>query len=134
MRETRKGIVIVEDEAMIAMLIEDALEAAGHIVLGVADTVQDAIAIVDRTAPDLVLCDVKLLNGDSGLDVAAALHDRNIPCLFVSGNCPIPDIGKGMAIGCMLKPFRPSRLDDLLEFRHDRFFHPAAGRPWPARA
>lgn len=116
MSEVRHArIVVVEDEALIAMLIEDSLVAAGHVILGVADTVADALTLVDRTAPDLVLCDITLLNGDSGLDVAKSLAERMIPCLFVSGNPPSLEHGRGIAVGCMLKPFRPARLEEAVQ-------------------
>jgi len=108
-------IVIVEDEALVAMLIEDSLSAAGHEILGVADTVAQAIALVDRTSPDLVLCDITLLNGESGLDVAATMAERGIPSLFVSGHPPSAEAGRGIAIGCMLKPFRPARLEEAVQ-------------------
>ena len=109
------NILIVEDEALIAMLVEDSVNTAGHTVVGVADTVADAIEMVEKSPPELVLCDIKLLNGDSGLDVAAFLSERHIPCLFVSGNCPNPDDGRGLALGCMLKPFRPARLEEAID-------------------
>jgi len=108
-------IVIVEDEALVAMLIEDSLEAAGHQVLGTADTIAGAVTLVDQARPDLVLCDITLLNGDSGLDVAAVMAERDIPCLFVSGNSPPVEQVRGIAIGCMLKPFRPAKLEEAVQ-------------------
>lgn len=107
-------LAIVEDEALIAMLIEAALVDAGFHVVGTADTVKDAITLIDGDRPDLVLCDIKLHDGDSGLDVAAELARRGIPCLFLSGNCPDPDIGRGLAVGCLLKPFRQAGLIDAI--------------------
>jgi len=107
-------ILIVEDEALIAMLVEDAIVMAGHQVVGIATAAAAAIALADREAPDLVLCDVHLRHGESGLHVAAALADRRIPCLFVSGKCPDADAGRGIAIGCMVKPFRPTQLQEAI--------------------
>lgn len=107
-------ILVVEDEAIVAMLIGDIVEGMGHAVAGVADTAAEAIQIAGREQPDLALCDVKLLGGDSGLTVAAALGPLDIPCVFVSGNCPGPDAGRGMAIGCVMKPFRPGTVEDAI--------------------
>jgi DNA-binding response OmpR family regulator len=96
-------IVIVEDEALLAMTMEDSLIEAGHEVLGVADDLASAVALAARTDPELALVDVQLLRGSSGIDVAAHLNGRGIPCLFVTGNCPA-DHGRAFALGCLHKP------------------------------
>nr|WP_255722462.1 response regulator [Pseudoroseomonas ludipueritiae] len=107
-------ILVVEDEAIVAMLIGDIIEGMGHAVAGVADTAPEAIWLAGSEHPDLALCDIKLLGGDSGLDVAAALRPLGIPCVFVSGNCPGPEAGQGIAIGCVLKPFRPGTVEEAI--------------------
>jgi CheY-like chemotaxis protein len=107
-------ILVIEDEAIVAMLIGDVIEGIGHVVAGVADTAADAIQLAGDEQPDLALCDIKLLGGDSGLDVAAALKPLNIPCVFISGNCPAPEVGQGLAIGCVMKPFRPGTVEDAI--------------------
>lgn len=96
-------ILIVEDEALLAMEMEGFLEGAGHEVVGVADDFASALACIDDTTPDLALLDIQLLNGSSGLDVAAELKQRGIPSLFVTGNCPT-ERGRGLAMGCVHKP------------------------------
>lgn len=108
-------IVVVEDEALVAMLIEDSLTAAGHEIIGIADTVADAVALVEADRPDLVLCDIMLLDGDSGLDVATFLAARGIACLFVCGQPPSAEVARGIAIGCFLKPFRPAPLNEAVQ-------------------
>ena len=107
-------ILVVEDEAIVAMLIGDIIESSGHVVAGVADTASDAIQLARSEQPDLALCDIKLLGGDSGLTVAAALRPLEIPCVFISGNCPGPEAGRGLAIGCVLKPFHPDTVEDAI--------------------
>ncbi|WP_147425918.1 response regulator [Teichococcus wenyumeiae] len=107
-------ILVIEDEAIVAMLIGDVIECIGHVVAGIADTMADAIQLASSEQPDLALCDIKLLGGDSGLDVAAALKPMNIPCIFISGNCPAPEVGQGLAIGCVVKPFRPGAVGDAI--------------------
>ncbi|KAA2237246.1 response regulator [Salinarimonas soli] len=96
-------LVIVEDEALLAMSMEDSLLDAGHEVLGVADDLASALALAGRTRPDLALVDVQLLRGSSGLDVAARFAELGIPCLFVTGNCPA-ERGRTAALGCLHKP------------------------------
>lgn len=107
-------ILVVEDEAIVAILIGDIIEGLGHVVAGVADTAAEAIELAHSEQPDLVLCDIKLLGGDDGLAVAAALKPLQIPCLFISGNCPAPETGRQLAIGCVMKPFRPGAVEDAI--------------------
>lgn len=102
-------LLIIEDEALVAMLVEDALTLHGHRVIGIADTVDEAVRLSERERPDLALCDVKLADGDSGLIAARHLADRGIPCVFLSGNCPERD-DHPLIIGCIAKPFRAGSL------------------------
>jgi DNA-binding response OmpR family regulator len=103
------NLLVIEDEALVAMLVEDALTLHGHRVIGIADTVAAAMALAEQDRPDLVLCDVKLADGDSGLTAAQLLADRGIPCIFLSGNCPDRG-GHPLVIGCIAKPFRAGSL------------------------
>ncbi|MBD8678050.1 response regulator [Sphingomonas sp. CFBP 13720] len=102
-------ILIVEDEALVAMLVEDALTLHGHVVLGIADTQAAALALADAELPDLALCDVRLALGDSGLAVAYQLAERGVPCLFLSGNCP-ETAEHPRIVGCVAKPFHTAGL------------------------
>lgn len=107
-------ILLVEDEALVAMLVEDALVAQGHVVTGIADTRADALALADVDRPDLALCDVRLAQGDCGLGVATTLAERGIPCLFLSGNCP--DIADHpLILGCVAKPFQSASLARVID-------------------
>jgi DNA-binding response OmpR family regulator len=104
------NILIAEDEHLIAMLVEDALIAHGHNVIGIADTEAGALALADRQLPDLALCDVRLAGGDSGVDLAHALSARGILCLFLSGNCPTGTADR-LIVGCLAKPFHIGALE-----------------------
>ncbi|WP_347091078.1 response regulator [Sphingomonas parapaucimobilis] len=115
--ETPLNLLIIEDEALVAMLVEDALTLHGHRVIGIADTVAAAMALVDRERPDLALCDVKLADGDSGLTAAQLLAERGIPCIFLSGNCPERG-GHSLVIGCIAKPFRAGSLGAAVRAAH----------------
>ncbi len=107
-------ILIVEDEALVAMLVEDALTLHGHIVTGIADTQAAAIALADADRPDLALCDVRLAHGDSGQAVATMLAGRGIPCLFLSGNCP-DTADHPLILGCVAKPFHTAGLGHAID-------------------
>jgi CheY-like chemotaxis protein len=106
-------LLVVEDEALVAMLVEDALTLHGHAVVGIADTLDDALAIADRERPDMALCDVRLALGDNGIAVAEALAARGVPSIFLSGHCP-GRASHPLIIGCIAKPFHNAALGDAV--------------------
>lgn len=101
-------ILIVEDEALVALQIEDVLVGAGFDVVGISDTMAGTLALVARDKPHLALCDIRL-GAESGVDIAAMLKERGVPSLFVSGNCATTE-GTGVGLGCLHKPFDKIRL------------------------
>ncbi len=102
-RERRiRRILIVEDEPLVAFDNEHFLKESGYEVVAAVDRVADAVALIAVDGIDLVLADVSLSDGDSGLDVAHAAEAKGIPLLFVTG-CP-PE-AQSLAIGCLAKPY-----------------------------
>ena len=97
-------LLVIEDEALVALEIESILRDVGYEIVGIADSLDGALAIASGTRPDLALVDMHLAEGQSGLTLAAALKARGTPTLFVTGNCPA-EAGAGLAIGCLHKPF-----------------------------
>ncbi len=80
-------ILIVEDEPLIAWMLADSLEDAGHVVVGPAATMTEALALCEAAAapPELALLDIKLRDGSNGVDVARALLERwGVPAIFAS--------------------------------------------------
>jgi two-component system phosphate regulon response regulator PhoB len=109
------NILIVEDEAAIQELIAVNLEAAGHHALRAADSEQ-ALAIIRRTLPDLVLLDW-MLPGQSGLMVARHLRadarTRSIPMIMLTAKSAEQDKILGLEAGAddyITKPFSPREL------------------------
>ena len=78
------NILIIEDEALIAMMVEDFVDILGHKVCGTCDTVAGSIERIGEGGIDAAILDVNLLDGPSW-PVADALAERNIPFLFASG-------------------------------------------------
>ena len=77
-------VLIIEDESLIAMHVEDLLCELGCQVIGVAGSVPKALELLTRVDIDLALLDVQL--GDvPAYPVAAALKERNVPFVFMSG-------------------------------------------------
>ena len=78
-------ILIVEDEPLIAMMLEDYLAELGRTVVGTCDTVQAALATITDEAPDAVILDVNLSGGEKAWPVADALAAQGIPFILSSG-------------------------------------------------
>jgi CheY-like chemotaxis protein len=80
----RSRVLLVEDEAMIAMLMEDMLSELECDVVATVGELQEALAIAGTGAFDLAFLDVNL-RGSPVYPVAAALCARGIPFAFVTG-------------------------------------------------
>lgn len=77
-------VLVVEDESLIAMLVEDGLETLGYEVVGPVGTVDAALRIVEQTPFDLALLDINL-GGKQSFPIAEALESRGIPYVFLTG-------------------------------------------------
>jgi CheY-like chemotaxis protein len=78
-------VVIIEDEPLIAMDLEELVQGLGHRVVRVARTERQAIEAVKQTRPGLVLADIQLADGSSGLDaVNEFLRMFPVPVIFVT--------------------------------------------------
>ncbi|RDE06483.1 response regulator [Sphingomonas aracearum] len=78
-------ILIVEDEPLIAMMLEDFLDLLGKRVAGTAETVEDALALVAEGDVDAAILDVNLRGGQKSWPIADALAEQGIPFLFATG-------------------------------------------------
>ncbi|WP_095588927.1 response regulator [Actibacterium ureilyticum] len=96
----RGKVMIIEDEAIIAMDIAAIVEGTGHAVTGIARTRTEAVELAARERPDLILADIQLADNSSGID---AVNDilaqfENLPVIFITafperfltGNRPEP--------------------------------------------
>ena len=78
-------VLIIEDEPMIAMDLESIVEGLGHRVAGVARTHSEALSEVEKEKPGLVLADIQLADGSSGLDaVNDMLVSIQVPVIFIT--------------------------------------------------
>jgi DNA-directed RNA polymerase specialized sigma24 family protein len=78
-------VLIIEDEPMIAMDLESIVEGLGHRVTGVARTHTEALKSMNQQKPGLVLADIQLADGSSGLDaVNEMLGSIEVPVIFIT--------------------------------------------------
>jgi DNA-binding response OmpR family regulator len=98
-------VLIVEDDLMLADFSEEILVERGYEVCGIARTVTEAIALARRSAPDLVMLDLRLADGGLGTEVAAQLRASGKPgILYITGNMSQVALTDGDA--CLCKPYR----------------------------
>jgi DNA-binding response OmpR family regulator len=111
-------VLVVEDEALVSMLIEDELRDAGATVLGPASCVGDAMRLVEAAAADggisAAVLDINLQG-----EVVAPLADRlaalGVPFLFATGYGDGRDTGRHGAAPTLQKPFSPESLVAAVE-------------------
>lgn len=78
-------ILVVEDEPLIAMMLEDFLAALGKRLIGPCDSVQSALATIADERPDAAILDINLSGGEKSWSVADALAAAGIPFILSSG-------------------------------------------------
>jgi CheY-like chemotaxis protein len=107
----RIRILVVEDESLIAVDLVDLLVEFGYEVCSVVRSADEAVDAARRYRPDLVLTDVQLAHGSSGVDAADRIHaEFGIRSCFISGSIDRDLIEKTRAsdpIGFVGKPFQP---------------------------
>jgi CheY-like chemotaxis protein len=77
-------VFVVEDEALVAMMLEEMLRDFGCTVVGPIDSIGAALDAVEQQAADVAILDVNV-QGESIYPVADLLHSRNIPLIFATG-------------------------------------------------
>jgi DNA-binding response OmpR family regulator len=102
-------VLIVEDESLIALMVEDALQEAGYISCGTAGSETEALRIAERERPDFAVLDINLELGGSGLNVGRVLSALGVSILYATGYCPShsSEMGETGAWACLSKPYRP---------------------------
>ena len=122
--ELATDVLIIEDEPVIAADIEALVRELGHRVSGLAATRAEARASVAKSAPGLVLADIQLADGSSGVDaVKDILAQLDVPVIFITafperlltGERPEPTF-------LITKPFQPETVKAAIG--QALFFHP----------
>ncbi|MEW4449104.1 response regulator [Qipengyuania sp. JC766] len=84
-RESSTNVLIIEDEPLISMQLEDLVRSLGHDICGTAATRTQAQEVVAERTPGLVLADIQLADGSSGLDaVDDILSISSVPVIFIT--------------------------------------------------
>ena len=114
--EIATDVLIIEDETFIAMDIEALVESLGHNVIGIARTHSEALALAKKKRPGLILADIQLADGSSGLDaVNDLINSFEVPVIFITayperfltGERPEPAF-------LVSKPYQPATVSALV--------------------
>jgi DNA-directed RNA polymerase specialized sigma24 family protein len=115
-RQVATDILIIEDEPLISMDIEEMVQSLGHRVVGTARTHKEAAALFNKTRPRMILADIQLADGSSGIDaVNEILQSTSLPVIFITafperlltGERPEPAF-------LVTKPFNPEMVKALI--------------------
>lgn len=110
-----KDILVVEDDAFIALDLEDLLMSKGYNVLGPVPSVSEALNILEETTPDVALLDFNL-GCETSTKIAKSLKTLGVPFIFLSGQVSRVILGDNEEEQTVLsKPYKPRRLISELE-------------------
>ncbi len=109
------NVLIVEDEPLIAMMLEDFLDSLGHTVAGTAETVAEAIAQCDKGGFDVAIVDVHLKGGQTVWPVADRLTERGIPFILATGGHIEPPPERHAGAPVLSKPYTIDAIEPALK-------------------
>jgi CheY-like chemotaxis protein len=107
-------VLVVEDNALLGLLLSELLESLGHEVCDIAATEADAVTAANRFAPDLMIVDVQLGDGDGIAAVAEICRTRHVAHLFVTGE-PLTVMAAKPDAVVLRKPFREAELTQAMQ-------------------
>lgn len=119
-------ILVIEDEALVAMELRFVLEDLGHEVVGTASDAQTARRLVQETDVDLALVDIHLSDGPTGIELGRELGQKlGVTVLFMTANPGMVRSGVAGTIGVLSKPTDERAVQTAVDYALRR----RAGRP-----
>ena len=109
-------ILIVEDEALVAMELGLLIEDMGHEVAGFATDSQMALDEARLVDIDLALIDVHLADGPTGPEVGRKLASQGVSVLFITGNPTMIDGAGHRAVGVLAKPANENLIEEAIRY------------------
>ena len=109
-----RSILIVEDEPLIAMMLEDFIQSLGHAVSGNCDSVSSALKEIEKSEFDLAILDINL-KGESVWPVASALRGKGTPFVLATGGHVDPPPAEFANVPTIEKPYTIDRVTPIIE-------------------
>lgn len=106
-------VLLVEDEAIIAMTAEDMLEELGCALAATASSLEEALACVEQRTFDVALLDINL-NGQQSLPAAALLKEKGKPFVFTTGYGSAGSTADHADVPLVTKPYQLSDLEGAI--------------------
>lgn len=110
-----RNILIVEDEPLIAMMLEDFLDSLGHTVVASCDNVDDALRHVGEGGFDVAIIDVQLKDGKSAWPVADKLAESGTPFVIATGGHVEPPPAQHRDVPVLSKPYTIDSIEPAIE-------------------
>lgn len=118
-KTTNTTILIVEDEAAIAMELQSRLNDLGYRVLGPVASSEGALRLVQAQPPDMVLMDIRIQGSRDGIEVAAEIRaQHDLPIIFLTANADASTLQRAKLtepVGFLTKPFREREVQAMIE-------------------
>ncbi len=121
------NIFIVEDESIVAKDIQNSLTKLGYNVVGFANNGKDAIEKIIELMPDLVLMDIMIKGGLTGIEVSEKIKEKmNVPVIFLTAYADEGTLSRAKITepyGYILKPFKEIDLHSTIEmavYKHQK--------------
>ena len=111
----RRSILIVEDEPLIAMMLEDFLETLGHDVVATCESVEEAMDRVKAGGFDIAIIDVQLKDGKQVWPVADRLAKEGTPFIVATGGHVDPPPEQHAAAPILSKPYTIEAIAPAIE-------------------
>jgi len=123
-------VIIVEDEALLALELETLVEDAGHEVVGWATSLKEVRKLMDNSDADVAFVDLQLADGPTGMEAARHIRetDRSVVVFMTANPRWLPEDLAG-AVGVISKPYTMNGLMTAL-----RYLHEGIRRPPPVTA
>lgn len=115
--------LIIEDEFLVAISIEDSLQALGFTSFETAGTEASAISAAQGQMPDLITADVRLASGSGIAAIEAILQERSVPVVFITGNVEVVQERMPDAV-VVQKPFHDETLRTAIAAARGRILAP----------
>jgi DNA-binding response OmpR family regulator len=112
---TNRSILIVEDEPLIAMMLEDFLDSLGHRVVATCDSVDDAMGWADSGGFDVAIIDVQLKDGKAVWPVADKLAENGTPFVLATGGHVEPPPAQHAGAPVLSKPYTIDSIEPAIE-------------------
>ena len=125
-------IIIVEDEALLALELEGLIEDSGNSVVGWATGFAEAKALIDEHEADIAFVDLNLADGPTGISIAEYIRDsgRSLAVFMTANPRSLPENYAG-AVGVIAKPYTMSGLTAALTYLKEGVREPPPAKALP---